>query len=217
LRVLDIGCGSGFYTNFWRTRGVTKYVGLDISASTFTRLRREFIDYEFIQADITSNSSDLFGSLGQFDIITIFDVLYHIVDARQFKTAIANVGTLSREGGNVLIIDQLQKREYQLSRHVIHRAEELYLSEFRQHRLDLVDSELLFHFMLPPITGYRLFDYPAAAAFKLSGLVLRQSDSFAKWTARKVRSLDSSLRSRGIRLANSQLLMFVNQPERPNR
>ena len=30
LRVLDIDCGSGFYTSYWAERGVRDYVGIDI-------------------------------------------------------------------------------------------------------------------------------------------------------------------------------------------
>ncbi len=31
LRMLDVGCGSGFYTEFWKLMGITNYVGLDVS------------------------------------------------------------------------------------------------------------------------------------------------------------------------------------------
>ena len=208
LRVLDIGCGSGFYTRFWQARGVRDYTGIDISSNTIRHLAQQYPAYTFVQADITDAVPGVPGAPEPFDVVTVFDVLYHIVDNQRFQSAIQNIGGLVREGGCVLVMDQLCRREYQLSRHVLYRNREWYLSGFRQQNLVLAEAEPLFHFLVPPVTGVRVLDYFAAAAFKAAGLLLRQIEFISRHVAAMLRRLDAFLRRHGVRFANSELLVF---------
>lgn len=214
LRVLDIGCGSGFYTQFWQAKGVRNYVGVDISARTIEHLTELYPDYHFVRADISEPLADALNSVEPFDVITIFDVLYHIVDDQRVGTAIRNVGALTAADGRLLIMDQLCKHDYQVSRHVKYRSRESYLAMFRNSALTLADSELLFHYLVPPITGVRVADLLFAAVFKVFGLVLRVSDGLAAWSASKLRRLDERLRARGITVPNSELLVFASNSKR---
>lgn len=83
LRVFDIGCGSGFYTRFWQSHGVHDYVGLDISARTVEHLSGLYPDYDFVCADAAEPLPDRLASVGRFDVITVFDVFYYIIDNRR--------------------------------------------------------------------------------------------------------------------------------------
>lgn len=210
LRILDVGCGSGFYTRFWQAKGVRDYVGVDISGRTVEHLGKTYPDYTFVTADVTESLPEIVKALGPFDVITVFDVLYHIVDDPRVDGAIDNIAALIASDGQLLIMDQLCKRDYQVSKHVKYRNRDTYLSMFGRRKLVLQDRELLFHFLVPPITGIRVADFLAAAVFKVFGLLLHVSDGLAAWSASKLRHLDSRLRMRGVTVPNCELLVFGN-------
>lgn len=208
LRVLDIGCGSGFYTGYWSALGVKNYVGLDISQATIGHLSGQYQDYDFVCADVTEARLEAFPDLAQFDVVTVFDVFYHIVDDERFANAVRNIGSLTRESGIVLIMDQLCSDRYQLSKHVVYRERQAYLDLFGQSGLGLVDNELLFHYLVPPLSGNRLLDYAVAGAFKTVGVIVRVSDRLAGGLARRLRRLDERLRKAGKEVSNSEMLVF---------
>ncbi len=95
--VLDIGSGSGFYVDAWKSLGIKSIVGCDITSVAVNKLRQRHPHHEFYQVDI---SGDL-GELGRyrFDVISAFDVLFHITDDAGFQRAIRNVDSLLRPGG----------------------------------------------------------------------------------------------------------------------
>lgn len=213
LRVLDIGCGSGFYTGYWAERGVRDYVGVDISAATIAHLLHQYPDYTFINADITGSTPEGLAGQSLFDVVTIFDVFYHIVDDVRFENAVRQIGAVTAKSGVVLVMDQLHEGRYQLSKHVVYRDRERYVDIFRRSGLDLVDNELLFHYLVPPMSGYCLIDIVAAALFKGAGLIVRLSDRLAGWIAKRLRHLDNRLRSSGISVSNSEMLAFGKHEE----
>jgi len=208
LRVLDIGCGSGFYTGYWAERGVRDYVGADISAATISHLFEQYPDFNFINADVTESELEGLAAQPPFDVITIFDVFYHIVDDERFTNAVRHIGALTAGSGVVLVMDQLHPGRYQLSEHVVYRDRDEYVDLFARSGLELLDNELLFHYLVPPMSGYRLVDLAAAGLFKLAGLIVRMSDRFASWVATRIRRLDNKLRSSERQVSNSEMLAF---------
>lgn len=208
-RVLDIGCGSGFYTGFWQARGVRNYVGLDISADAIARLSGAYPEYRFVQADIAAQLPGNLVDGAAFDIITVFDVLYHIVDDELAQAAIANTAAMLDTDGRLFIMDFLCRRNYRVSKHVIYRARNKYIADFCEKKLTLADSELLFHFLVPPYTGIRIIDFLSSGAFALFGRILRLNEQFSLWVASRLRRLDQSMRERGVSLRNGELLVFV--------
>jgi SAM-dependent methyltransferase len=208
LRVLDIGCGSGFYTSYWQARGVGHYVGVDISPAAVQHLASKFPDYRFINHDIADPASEVLSEAGAFDVITIFDVFYHIIDDGQFAKAVQVVASMASPGARVLVMDQLFSRRYQLSHHVVYRESAQYLRTFADHALQLVDRELLFHYLVPPISGSRVIDVLGAGIFKAMGGLLRLSGPLEARTAELLRRRDGKLRDRGKRVQNSEFLVF---------
>jgi SAM-dependent methyltransferase len=208
LRVLDIGCGSGFYTGYWAERGVRDYVGIDISTATISHLSKQYPDFNFINADITEN--EVGGLAGQkpFNLITIFDVFFHIVDDDRFANAVRHIGRLTAGSEFVFVTDQLQPKRYQISKHVVYRDRNAYVDLFDRSGLELIDNELLFHYLIPPLSGYRMVDFSVAGVFKLAGFIVRMSDRLARWVAVRLRHVDNRLRSSGRRVSNSEMLIF---------
>ena len=75
--VCDVGCGTGFFIDFYRKSGASNITGLDITPVSIERLKQKFPSCSFLEADI-STSSALEKIDHPFDIVNVFDVLYHI-------------------------------------------------------------------------------------------------------------------------------------------
>ena len=106
-------------------------------------------------------------------------------------------------------MDWLCHRDYRISMHVIYRARDAYLAEFRKNHFVLADSELLFHFLVPPLAGIRIVDLLIGGVFNVFGRCLRLNDRLATWVAAKLRRLDARMRTRGVSLKNGELLAFA--------
>lgn len=101
--VLEVGAGTGFYVRRWLELGAAHVTGIDLSATAVATLRAEFPTVEFVRGDIAKPPEVL--SSHRYDLVSAFDVLYHIVDDERFVRAIANIGELARPGGHLLLSD----------------------------------------------------------------------------------------------------------------
>ncbi len=97
--VLDVGCGSGFFTAFYLSRGA-RVTGLDIAPVSIERLTRRHPGARFVLADVSEAPVE-----GRFDLVNAFDVLYHIVDDARWETAVRHLGAAVEPGGLLLLTD----------------------------------------------------------------------------------------------------------------
>lgn len=113
-RVLDVGAGVGFYVGLWESVGVERLMGIDIADVAVRYLRERYPKYEFARLDISAQLPSKMER--QFDLISVFDVLFHIVDDRKFERAVANLSNLLAPGGLLLLSDNfLHDRKESLS------------------------------------------------------------------------------------------------------
>lgn len=103
--VLDIGAGTGFYVDLWRSAGARSVTAFDLTSVSTDHIRRKFPGVEAVELDIGKPLPPRYGSRPQFDIISAFDVLFHIVDDAAFARAIDNISAMLRPGGYVLLSD----------------------------------------------------------------------------------------------------------------
>ncbi len=101
-RVLDVGCGTGFWTAYYLGRGAD-YTGIDIAPSSVRRLAERYPELQFLQADVSEAAID-----GPYDIVNVFDVLYHIVDEQKFEAALMRCARAVAPGGLLLVTDQFE-------------------------------------------------------------------------------------------------------------
>ena len=102
-RVLDVGCGTGFYLDLWRERGVAALSGLDFSPVAIERLGRNHPGIELLEADIGAGKPPFPASC--FEIVSAFDVLFHIVDDERYRNALRNAHAMLASGGLLLYSD----------------------------------------------------------------------------------------------------------------
>ena len=101
-RVLDVGCGTGFFTAYYLGRGAD-VTGLDIAPTSIERLRARHPEARFILSDVSE------AALGErYDVVNAFDVLYHITDDRRWETAVHHLAEAVAPGGLLLVTDTLE-------------------------------------------------------------------------------------------------------------
>lgn len=100
IDALEIGCGTGFYTQLLYDQKVKNYVGIDITDVLFLQLKQKFPDYHFINQDITAED---FLLTQLFDLIIIIDVIEHIVSETKLARTLTNIQKYLKPDGVVLI------------------------------------------------------------------------------------------------------------------
>ncbi len=106
-RVLDIGSGTGFYVEQWRQQGVRAVTGsdwTDVSVRNLRETYRQESSVQIIALDITAALPDTLDGAG-FDIISMFDVIFHIVDDSAYEQAVQNIYRLLAPGGLFIFSD----------------------------------------------------------------------------------------------------------------
>ncbi len=98
-RVLDVGCGSGFWTGYYLARGAV-YTGMDISSVSVERLSKSHPQSRFIHSDVSEVALD-----ERYDLVNAFDVLYHITDDARWGSAVRNLASAVTPGGLLLVTD----------------------------------------------------------------------------------------------------------------
>ncbi len=101
--VLDIGSGTGFYVRLWRRLRARGVLGSDITETSVRALEQSFPETRFVRMDIGADVVPL--TPGSFDVVSAFDVLFHIVDDARFERALLNIAGLLRPGGLFLYSD----------------------------------------------------------------------------------------------------------------
>jgi len=98
-KVLDIGSGTGFYLDLWKSLGVKSITGSDITDISVGRLKELYPGCSIVQLDIGRSLEEQGFAKNRFDVITAFDVLFHILDDNCFRNAILNISQLLVPGG----------------------------------------------------------------------------------------------------------------------
>ena len=98
-RVLDVGCGTGFFTAYYLARGAD-LTGIDIAPTSIERLRERHPQARFVLGDVSEAPIE-----GRFDLVNAFDVLYHITDDARWERAVRALAAAVEPGGLLLLTD----------------------------------------------------------------------------------------------------------------
>ena len=103
--VLDVGCGSGFFTSFYLGQGA-RVTGLDIAPVAVERLAARHPGSRFVLSDVSETPLD-----ECFDLVNAFDVLYHITDDARWERAVRHLAAAVAPGGHLLATDTFMALE----------------------------------------------------------------------------------------------------------
>lgn len=148
MRIFEVGCGTGFYTNYFAQNNVAEYFGLDISPTSVKALKRRYPLFHFVCADITESSPITMSN--HFDIVFAADVLFHIVDDERFERAISSMAARLKAGGWLIVSDILPHQTVQTAAHVRLRSYSDYYQMFLKYNLRIVLIEPIFTILQPP-------------------------------------------------------------------
>lgn len=132
--VLDIGCGSGFWIDYFHRRRAKHICGIDITKRSIVRLQEKYPGYNFHQMDIGERGIQL---NQKFDIVTAFDVFHHICDDQRFQEAIKNLSMFMKKGGFAIITDRFVTLRTPFVKHCKFRGVNIYRSEFQRYALQI--------------------------------------------------------------------------------
>ena len=145
--VLDVGCGTGYFVEYWLNRKAHPVVGIDIAKTSIKKLRETFPAAEFHLIDLTEPNPNL---NERFDYISVFDVLFHIVDDNLFAKAVENLASLCKPGCKIFVTDLFGSKTVAAVKHCRNRSRNIYLDVFSGSGFKLIDLRPLFFVLLPP-------------------------------------------------------------------
>jgi SAM-dependent methyltransferase len=164
--VLDVGCGTGFFTPLAIDQGCRSYTGLDIAPTVVRRMRAEHPKQRFELIDIGAPLTEELTALGRFDFVLCFDVIYHVVDPSRFAQAIENLWSFVAPGGHMLLVDSFWREDLfpggsadprpGYVPHVCFHGREHYRDLlFERSDFELVDLVPMYYLLNRPIVGAR--------------------------------------------------------------
>ncbi len=102
--VLDVGCGTGFFTAYYLERG-GRVTGLDIAPTSVARLSERHPGARFLLGDVSEVAIE-----DRYDIVNAFDVLYHITDDAKWEAAVRHLARATGPKGTMLLTDTFAER-----------------------------------------------------------------------------------------------------------
>lgn len=147
--VLDVGSGTGFYIERWHELGAGSVTGSDITAVAVERLRAAHPGDEFVQLDIGDGIDQL--KPGSFDIVSVMDVLFHIVEDDRYERAFQNLSQLLKQGGYLVLSENLLHGATQRTDHHVSRSLEETLAAIEAAGLVPVERRPMFVVMNTPV------------------------------------------------------------------
>jgi 2-polyprenyl-3-methyl-5-hydroxy-6-metoxy-1,4-benzoquinol methylase len=148
-RVLDIGSGTGVYIEEWRRWGAKEVTGADITQIVVDRLSAAFPANRFLKIDIGSADMSALQS-ERFEVVSAFDVLFHIVDDARYQQAIQNAASLVMPGGWFLYSDNLVRQGTRMS-HFVSRKEGSILETLKRNGFEVRKRIPMFVLMNDPV------------------------------------------------------------------
>jgi SAM-dependent methyltransferase len=123
--VLDVGCGTGFFTAYYLERGA-RVTGIDIAPVSIEALRARHPQARFLLVD-AGEAPIPPPEAGHYSLVNAMDVLYHITDDARWETAVTHLAQAVGDQGLLILSDAFSPIE-RLAEHNVMRP----LSRYRE-------------------------------------------------------------------------------------
>ncbi|MBU1164536.1 class I SAM-dependent methyltransferase [Patescibacteria group bacterium] len=153
--VINIASGVGYFDNYFKQLGAAKVVGTDISEYAVSKLKKIYPQNQYYQFDISKNlPADLENK--KFDIVTAYNVLFHIIEDDAFNQSISNIKKLVQDDGYIIITDTLGCFTIHFQKHVKFRSKSFYNKILAEQGLEIVSIRPIY-FLFNRSPSYLLF------------------------------------------------------------
>jgi SAM-dependent methyltransferase len=167
--ILDIGCGTGFYLEQWQKYRTASIKALDFTNAAVEFCAKQYPDITVFQADISDTELLNHPALRDgVDVISVFDVLFHIVNDIAYENALSNIASLLRPGGILLYADNFIHGQTKREKHIVHRPLNYIQNVLENKGFTVLQRRPLFWLMGYPVDSrsslrgwlWRAFMYP---------------------------------------------------------
>ncbi|MBX9666173.1 MAG: class I SAM-dependent methyltransferase [Candidatus Obscuribacterales bacterium] len=104
-QVLDLACGSGFFTRFMKEWGASHVVGVDISSEMVElakqQEKKEPLGIEYLVGDVAQ-----LGKIGEFDVVFGGFLLHYASSVEQLELMIRSIGLNLKPGGKFIAFNE---------------------------------------------------------------------------------------------------------------
>ena len=132
VRILDVGCGTGYYAQVLLDNGATQYLGIDIVDILFDELKSRFPTFEFKRLDVCREQLN-----GTYGLIAMIDVTQHITRKGKFNFAMRNIREHLAEGGVLIFTSYLAPQKERINFYEVKRT----IKDYKRHFPDFVFNE----------------------------------------------------------------------------
>ncbi len=144
-RVLNVGCGWGYFEPMFKRMGAREVVGVDFVDETIRELKATRPEFEYHRANI-SEPWPVALQGRTFDLVTSIDVLYHIVHPESFTHALRNLcGACDPDGGLLMWSDAPQRKNSEAHPHCRYRTRQDYQPELERHGFIVRETMPMYH------------------------------------------------------------------------
>jgi SAM-dependent methyltransferase len=150
--VCDLGCGTGFFVDWFKSKGVQDIYGVDITDVSINHLQTKYPNFNFLKRDIPDVSLPQLLKK-RFDLVTAFDVIYHITDDRLFEQAVKNIVSLVDDRGYFLVTDYFPPKNIMVADHVSHRSYTRYIEILSSLNFEISEIAPMYHCLNHSIFG----------------------------------------------------------------
>jgi SAM-dependent methyltransferase len=133
-RVLDGGSGVGFYVDYYLRRGAA-VTGVELTPAGAAQLRERFPAACILQGDLADTDAG-----GGYDVVNVWDVLYHITDEGRWEAALRRLARAVAPGGLLLATDVLSPWRGRLAVHNVMRELPRYAALLREEGVAVLRS-----------------------------------------------------------------------------
>lgn len=164
---LDAGCGSGFFVAHLRERGA-RVSGVDLTEVSVRRLAERFPDSAFEVGDLST-----WRPTRQYDLVTCFDVLFHVVDDAAWERAMTNLTDAVAPGGWLAFTEHFfRKASRHDAAHNVSRGREAYETALIARGLALIDERPTHHLMNRELGAFRFLNRAPELIYRIDLFLL---------------------------------------------
>ena len=149
--ILDCGRGTGFYLNLWNRLRPKSLSGLDFTEASVEFCARRFPHLSIYHADITNaDSMSVIPDQSQ-DVISIFDVLFHVTDDQKYAGALHELGRIMKDDGILFYSDNVPRHGTRREKHIVHRSKKDVYALLKNAGFEVIERKPMFYLMGYPI------------------------------------------------------------------